>query len=111
MDLPSPQGNDMKTRQERIGPTGPQVEGQILRVAAEHGVLRPRIFGSRARGQASPTSDLDLLVEMAANRDLLDLIAFKQDLEDLLGYSVDIVTEQSLSPHLRERVLREAREL
>ena len=56
-------------------------------------------------------SDLDLLVDMAANRDLLDLIAFKQDLEDLLGYPVDIVTEQSLSPHLREQVLREAREL
>lgn len=61
-----------------------------------------RIFGSHATGADTPSSDLDLLVDIAADRDLLDLIEFKLDLEDLLGCKVDVVTEAALSPYLRE---------
>ncbi len=81
---------------------------EIRRLAQRHGVRRLRVFGSRARGQAGPTSDLDLLAEFEPGRDLLDLIGFKQEVEALLGCPVDVVTEAALSPYLRERVLREA---
>jgi hypothetical protein len=54
---------------------------------------------------------LDLLVDLADDRDLLDLIEFKLDLEDLLGCTVDVVTEAALSPYLRERILRECQPL
>jgi uncharacterized protein len=81
---------------------------EVLRIAQQHGATRVRVFGSWARGEQRPGSDLDLLVEMAPGRSLLDLIAIKQDLQDLLNCAVDVVTEKSLSPYLRERVLAEA---
>jgi predicted nucleotidyltransferase len=82
--------------------------GDVLRVARLHGATSVRVFGSWARGEQSERSDLDLLVDLEAGRSLLDLVAIKQDLEDLLHCSVDVVTERSLSPWLRERVLAEA---
>ena len=80
----------------------------IQRVASQHGATHIRAFGSFAREDARPDSDLDLLVEMASGRSLLDVIAIKQDLEDLLGRSVDVVTEASLSPYIRDEVLSQA---
>lgn len=80
----------------------------ILQIANRHGATNLRVFGSHARGEAEPGSDLDVLIELDARRSLLDLIALKQDLEDLLGCSVDVVTEASVSPYFRERVRREA---
>jgi uncharacterized protein len=67
-----------------------------------------RVFGSLARGQARPDSDIDILVKLDPGRSLLDIIAIKQDLEDLVGYEVDVVTEGAISPYIREEVLREA---
>ena len=84
---------------------------EIRRIAAEHGGLRVRVFGSRSRGEAHESSDLDLLIDFEEGRDLLDLVATKQDLEQLLGCHVDIVEEEGLSPYLRSRVLQEARVL
>ena len=81
---------------------------EALRLVQHHGVVRVRVFGSAARGSAVPASDLDLLVDLAPGRGLLDLVAIKQDLEDLLDRQVDVVTEASLSPYLRDAVLREA---
>lgn len=83
----------------------------IVRVAQAHGAMSVRVFGSRARGDAGPESDLDLLVTLEPGRGLLDLVAIKQDLEDLLRFPVDVVTEASLSPYLRDAVLAEARPL
>lgn len=84
---------------------------RILSVARSHGALEVRVFGSRARGDDTPGSDLDILVSLEAGRSLLDLVAIHQDLEDLLGYPVDVLTEGALSPYLRERILAEARTL
>jgi len=80
----------------------------ILRLAHEHGARNVRIFGSAARSEETSDSDLDVLVEMEKGRSLIDHVALKQDLEDLLGQEVDVVTEASLHPRIRERVLREA---
>lgn len=84
---------------------------EIRRLARLHGVRRLRVFGSQGRGEAGPTSDLDLLVDLRPGRDLLDLAGFKLDLEEVLGCKVDVVTEKSLSSYLRERILAEARPL
>ena len=83
----------------------------IRRIARSHGVTRVRVFGSRAAGTATASSDLDLPVNMEPERDLLDLIGFKLDLEELLGCEVDVVTEDGLSPYLRDRILKEAQPL
>jgi hypothetical protein len=80
----------------------------ILRVAAAYGARNVRVFGSAARGDARPDSDLDLLVELDPERSLLDRVGLLLDLEDMLGRKVDLATEKGLHPALRERVLGEA---
>ena len=81
---------------------------EILRIAGAHGAHSVRVFGSVSRGEAGTKSDVDLLVKLEPGRSLLDLIAIKQDLEDLLGREVDVVTEDAVSPYIREQVLEEA---
>ena len=81
---------------------------EILRIAFSHGARNIRIFGSVSRGKAGPESDVDILVKLEPGRTLLDIIAIKQDLEDLLGCEVDVVTEEAISPYIREQVLKEA---
>ena len=80
----------------------------ILRLAAQHGAREVRIFGSLARGESGPDSDLDLLVRMDAGRSYLDLVALWQDLEELLGRNVDVISDGGVSPYLRDRILSEA---
>ena len=80
----------------------------ILRVCERNGASRPAIFGSVARGDARPGSDLDVLVDLDPSRSLLDHIHLKHELEDLLGVSVDVVTRRGLHPLIRDAVLREA---
>ncbi len=81
---------------------------EILRIAAQHGATNMRVFGSLARGEARPDSDVDILIALEPGRSLIDLIALKQDLEDLLGCKVDVVTEAAVSPYIRPQVLRDA---
>ncbi|MBE3098669.1 MAG: nucleotidyltransferase family protein [Planctomycetota bacterium] len=81
---------------------------EILRIAARYGASDLRLFGSVVRGQALPTSDLDLLVRLDEGRSLLDHIALIQDLEDALGCHVDVVNERALHRAIRDRVLAEA---
>lgn len=80
----------------------------ITGIAARHGARSVRVFGSIARGDAGPESDIDLLVEMGPGRSLLDQAALLVELQDLLGRDVDIVTEEGLRGRIRKRVLREA---
>jgi uncharacterized protein len=80
----------------------------VSRIAAAHGARNVRVFGSVVRGESTDSSDLDLLVDMAEGRSLLDLVALGDDLEEALGVAVDVVTEKSLSPYLRDRILAEA---
>ncbi|MBK8293431.1 MAG: nucleotidyltransferase family protein [Solirubrobacterales bacterium] len=95
-------------KSERSGALTPS-QSQIVRELAErHGSRNIRVFGSRGRGEADPSSDLDLLVDMKKGSSLLDLIALKNDIEDALGIEVDLVTEAGLSRHLKDQVLREA---
>jgi predicted nucleotidyltransferase len=81
---------------------------EILRIAARHGATNIRVFGSVARGEAGPDSDVDFLVELEPGRSLLDHVALLQDLEDLLGCKVDLVEPEGLHWYIRDRVLQEA---
>ena len=69
---------------------------EILRIATLYGARNLRVFGSVARGEARPDSDLDLLVEFEPGRSLLDHVALQQDLGDLLGRKIHVVTDRSL---------------
>lgn len=80
----------------------------ILAVARRHGAHNVRLFGSAARGDAAPESDIDILVAMNEGRSLLDVINLGNELEELLQRKVDILTEGGLSPYLRDRIYAEA---
>jgi predicted nucleotidyltransferase len=84
---------------------------EILHLAAKHGAYNVRVFGSVARGEAGPDSDVDFLVDLEEGRSLLDLAGLLMDLQDLLGREVDIVTEPGLHWYIRERVIEEAQSL
>ena len=84
---------------------------EILQIAARYGAHNVRVFGSIARGDAGPDSDVDFLVDMEPGRSLFDLSGLILDLQDLLGREVDVVTEASVYWLLRRRVLKEAQPL
>ena len=81
---------------------------EILRLAALHGARNVRVFGSVARGEAGPESDLDLLVEVGPGRTPSFPGGLIADLEDVLGKKVQVVTQEDLHWYIRDRVLEEA---
>jgi len=80
----------------------------ILSIAAKHGAKNVRLFGSIARGEDGPDSDVDLLVETEPTTSSWFPAGLILDLERLLARRVEIVTDKGLNPHLRDRVLSEA---
>jgi uncharacterized protein len=66
------------------------------------------MFGSVARGDARPDSDVDILVEFEPGRSLLDHAGLMLYLSELLGGKADVVTDRGLRPRIRDRVLLEA---
>lgn len=84
---------------------------EIRRIAREHGARNLRIFGSVARGEERPDSDIDFLVDAGPETSSWFPAGLILDLEDLLKRKVDVVTERALHPSLRTQVLREAVQL
>jgi len=81
---------------------------EIQRIAAKHGAYNVRVFGSVARGDAGPSSDVDLLVEAGSVTSSWFPAGLILDLEDLLGCRVEVVTERGLNREIRDYILREA---
>ena len=81
---------------------------EMVRVAARHGAHDLRVFGSVARGNAGPDSDVDLLATLDPGVTLLRHAALVRELEAILGRKVDVVSDRGLRPRVRERVLRDA---
>ncbi len=74
----------------------------------QRGVKSLAVFGSLARGEATPDSDIDLLVEFNRPVGLFEFIRLKMYLEDLTGKRVDLVTPDALRPAMRADILNEA---
>jgi len=80
----------------------------IREAARSFGVKSVYIFGSVARGEARPDSDVDVLVEYDHPVGLFEFVRLKRRLEDILGRPVDMTTEDALKPALRESIRKEA---
>jgi uncharacterized protein len=81
---------------------------QVLAVARRHGACNLRIYGSVARGQDRPGSDLDLLVDLEQGCSLLEVIALRQELEALLNCQVDLAEAHQLHPFIRDQIIAQA---
>jgi uncharacterized protein len=89
-----------------------ELKPQIFGLAAKYGASHLRVFGSVARGQERPDSDVDFLVELPRGYDLFgQRMALAQSLSDILHRKIDLVPEHELNRHLRDQVLREAVEI
>lgn len=80
---------------------------KIVSLIKKHGARKIAVFGSYARGEEKPKSDIDILVEFSERKSLLDLVGIEQELSDALGIKVDLLTEKSISPYLIDRIKRE----
>jgi hypothetical protein len=84
---------------------------EILETALRNGAVNVRVFGSVARGDDRPGSDIDFLVNLEPGRSLMDLARLLRELSMLLNHPVDVVTEAGLRPRIKSQVLKEARPL
>jgi predicted nucleotidyltransferase len=84
----------------------------IIDVLTQRGADDVRVFGSVARGEDEPESDIDLLVELRGQRspgdELLTVLELSEVLTSLVGARVDVVTARSLRPEVRELAVAEA---
>jgi uncharacterized protein len=83
-------------------------KNEILKIASQYGASNLRVFGSVARGDAEPGSDIDLLVDLERQRTALDLSGLIMELQELLGRRVDVGEASALLEPMRARVLQEA---
>jgi hypothetical protein len=81
---------------------------RIVALAERHGARNIRVFGSVARGQSTPGSDVDLVVDFERGRSLMDHGELMMDLEEALGCRVDVVSARGLRDRFRARVLADA---
>ena len=97
----------MPNRLRRLsGPVGRRVRNHrhdLMLVAAAHGVRNLRVFGSVARGEDRPDSDLDLVADLPPGLSLFGLFRVEADLEAVLGVRVDLIPAADLKPRVRER--------
>ena len=82
-----------------------EIKSRALPILKRYGVKRAGVFGSAARGEMSPDSDVDILVEIDGDMSLLDFVGLKLELEEKLGRNVDLVEYSTLKPILKERIL------
>lgn len=80
---------------------------KIVEICERNDIEFCAVFGSFARGEAKKESDVDLLIRFKKPKSLLGHIGVTHQFEDVLGKEVDLITENELSPHIRENVLRD----
>ncbi|MFX0001793.1 MAG: nucleotidyltransferase family protein [Candidatus Hodarchaeota archaeon] len=85
------------------------IEEKVISFLKSCGAIKILVFGSYVRGEATPESDLDIIVEFGKNISLLDLVGFEMELSEQLGIKVELLTEKSISPYIIEDVLAEAK--
>ncbi len=86
-----------------------RLRNRLQAAAGRHGIRDLRVFGSVARGEETPESDVDFLVDLDPDRTLLDVIGFQQDAEEILGIGVDVAVPRMMKERVRARAMRNAR--
>lgn len=90
----------MKVKQE-------QLFDNIVSHITKYGAKKVAVFGSYARGDEKPKSDIDILVEFSQRKSLLEHVKIERELSESLGIKVDLLTEKAISPYLIDRIRNE----
>jgi len=80
---------------------------KLVELCRQNDVRQIGVFGSVARGEADEQSDIDLVVSFSKRISLLKMVALERQFSDALGRKVDLLTEEAISPYLRERIKRD----
>jgi len=88
-----------------------EITKKIEPILRKHDVSFAGLFGSRARGEERPDSDVDLLVCFNQQKGLFELVDLEKDLSDTLDLDVDVVTEGALSPLLKSEIYKDLQPL
>ena len=84
-----------------------EVFSKISHVLMKKGARKIAVFGSYARGEEKPRSDIDIIVEFSERKSLLELVRIERELSEILGIRVDLLTEKSISPYLIDSIKKE----
>jgi len=82
---------------------------KLIEICERNDIVFLGIFGSVSRGESSARSDVDFLVRFSKRKSLLDLIRMEREFAEALGRRVDLLTEASVSPYLRDRIKAETK--
>ncbi len=84
-----------------------EIKNYITNFLKEKGVIKASIFGSFARGDNTESSDIDLILQLSSDKNLFDLAEIKVDLEEKFRRKIDVLTYNSINPHIKEEILQE----
>lgn len=85
-----------------------EIKKKIISILIKHGIKRILVFGSYARNEATPKSDLDLIVEFPEGTSLLDHVGIEMELSEALNMKIDLLSHNGISPYIKDQVLKEA---
>lgn len=80
---------------------------KIIQFLSKEGAKKISIFGSFARGEEKPESDIDIIVEFSEPKGILEIVGLEQELSELIGRKVDLLTEKSVSPYIIDKIKNE----
>ena len=85
-----------------------EIKETIISILVKHGIKRILVFGSYARNEATPKSDLDLIVDFPEGTSLLDHVGIEIELSEALNMKIDLLSRNGISPYIKDHVLKEA---
>jgi len=82
---------------------------KVVEICRKNDASMIGVFGSMAKGEATEQSDIDLLLKFSKRKSLLSLVKLERELSASIGRKIDLLTEASISPYLRDRIKKELR--
>jgi predicted nucleotidyltransferase len=112
----------MSTQREKRAASGQATDGELLthllrhraeliEIAGQHGGENLRLFGSALRGDDTPDSDVDLLLDYRPGTTLFDIVRMKRRMEEVLGRRVELVSARAVHRYYKRQIFAEARPL
>ena len=85
-----------------------EIKNKIIFILAKYNIRKILVFGSYARNEAKPNSDLDLIVEFPDDISLLDHIGIEFELSEALNMKIDLLSQNGISPYIKDQIMKEA---